>query len=416
MNSKLVSFSSTRGHELAARWDYGSAPPRAVALFAHCFTCSKDLKAVRRISRALVDRGIGVLRFDFTGLGESEGEFGETNFTSNVEDLLAAAEYLRRGHGAPSLLIGHSLGGAAALVGASEIPECKAVATIGAPSSTRHLQHSLLASNPQLAEADEGTTVVLAGRRFRLQKQLIEDLGKDRVETSVGRLGRALLVLHSPVDDVVDIDHARRIYQAAKHPKSFVSLDSADHLLLQNPADARYAAEVLATWAGRYLDLEEAPTATTDADEVGGLDPGEVVVRGGRSFVQDIRAGRHRLVADEPESVGGSDRGPNPYDFLLTALGTCVSMTLRMYANRKGWPLEAVEVRLRHQKIHARDCSECETAEGKIDRIDRTIELVGDLDPAQRQRLMEIADRCPVHRTLTSETFISTEEKTGDRT
>lgn len=361
-----------------------------------------------------MDRGIGVLRFDFTGLGESEGEFGETNFTSNIEDLLSAAEYLRRGHGAPALLIGHSLGGAAALVGASEIPECKAVATIGAPSSTRHLQRSLLDSNPQLAEADEGTTVVLAGRRFQLQKQLIEDLGKDRVEASVAELGRALLIMHSPVDEVVDIDHARRIYEVAKHPKSFVSLDSADHLLLRDPADARYVAEVLAAWASRFLDLEEEPEP--DAPISVSDEPGEVVVRGGRSFVQDIRAGGHRLVADEPESVGGSGRGPNPYDFLLTALGACVSMTLRMYANRKDWPLEAVEVRLRHQKIHARDCSECENAEGKVDRIDRTIELVGDLDPDQRQRLMEIADRCPVHRTLTSETFISTQEKTGDRT
>ena len=412
MISQRVSFSSTRGHALAARLDRAKGAPRAYALFAHCFTCSKDLKAVSRISRALVDRGFAVLRFDFTGLGESEGDFAETNFSSNLDDLLRAAEFLRENHRAPELLIGHSLGGAAVLTIAREVPECRAVATLGAPSDTQHLRHTLLRSAPELAEADEAE-VRLAGRPFRVRRQFLDDLAQDRVLRAVHKLGRALLILHSPVDDVVDVDHARRIYEAALHPKSFVSLDKADHLLLSNPADARYAAEVLSAWASRYIPSEE-PAASSEEAAAGGdptppLAPGEVQVTGGSSFVNQVRAGRHQLQADEPESVGGTDTGPTPYDFLLAALGTCTNMTLRMYADRKGWSLEGSEVRLRHHKIHARDCEECESESGKVDRIDRTLEIRGDLDDDQRARLVEIADRCPVHRTLTSETVIRTQ-------
>jgi putative redox protein len=376
-------------------------------LFAHCFTCSKDLLAVTRISHALVDRGIAVLRFDFTGLGESEGDFAETNFSSNLDDLLTAADYLRQNHRAPQLLIGHSLGGAAVLAVAAKVPECRAVATLGAPSNTSHLRHSLLRSNPELENADE-VEVQLAGRPFRIRREFLDDLAADHVEKAVHKLGRALLVLHSPVDEVVNIDHARKIYQAALHPKSFISLDKADHLLLKNPADAHYVAEVLAAWANRYLELEppgEPPTAAEPAQ----LAPGEVRVVGGpHGLGQDIFAGRHRLRADEPTSVGGKDTGPTPYDLLLASLGSCTSMTLQMYANRKGWNLTGVDVKLLHQKIHARDCEECETEGGKVDRIDRTLEIQGDLDDSQRNRLLEIADRCPVHRTMTSETVIHT--------
>ena len=409
VKSERLTFPGAFGHQLAARLDTSrSQPPRAIALFAHCFTCSKDLKAVRRISRALVDRGFGVLRFDFTGLGESEGDFADTNFSSNLDDLLAAADHLRQHLAAPQLLIGHSLGGAAALTIAAKIPEVRAVATLGAPSDTHHLRESLVRAAPELEEEDSAE-VHLAGRPFRVKKQFLDDLAESRVLDATARLDRALLILHSPVDETVDVDHARRIYQAAKHPKSFVSLDDADHLLLKNPADARYVAEVLSAWAGRYVELEDEPepTAAPAASDGAPLVPGEVRVTGGTTLRQEILAGRHRLVADEPVRLGGGDEGPNPYDFLLAALGTCTNMTLRLYADRKGWPLEGVDVRLKHAKVHRDDCEECESDDKRVDIIEKELVILGDaLDDAQRARLLEIADRCPVHRTLTSETVI----------
>ena len=409
MKSERWTFAGALGHELAGRFDTADeGTPRVVALFAHCFTCSKDLKAVARISRALVERGLGVLRFDFTGLGDSEGDFAETNFSSNLDDLLAAAQALRERVAAPQLLIGHSLGGAAMLAVAGQIPEARAVATLGAPSDTQHLRDSLLTAQPELATAEKAR-VQLAGRPFEVRRQMLDDLAESRVLDAVRSLGKALLVLHSPVDEVVDIDHARRIYQAAKHPKSFISLDDADHLLLRSPADARYVAEVLAAWASRYLDLEADEPAATDDGEP--LPHGEVRVVGGKSLLQDVRAGRHRWRADEPEDLGGQDQGPNPYDLLLAALGACTNMTLRLYADRKKWPLEGVEVRLRHEKIHRKDCDECTGNDRRVDRIDREISLQGDLDEAQLERLMEIADRCPVHRTLTSETILRSERR-----
>lgn len=415
MKSEKVSFQGALGHDLAARLDRSKdVEPQAYALFAHCFTCSKDLKAVSRISRALVERGFGVLRFDFTGLGESEGDFPETNFTSNIEDLSAAADFLRRHYQAPKLLIGHSLGGAAVLTVAGEIPEAAAVVTIAAPSSTDHLADNLISSNPELEEKGEAE-VTLAGRSFRLKRQFIEDLRVDRVLRAVRELDKALLIFHSPVDDTVSIEHAAKIYKAANHPKSFITLDHADHLLLENPADARYVAEMLATWSSRYLDLDAADVAgeaekdTEDGDhgeaEKEAEAAGVVVVRGGASGLQvDVRAGRHRFVADEPTSVpGGKDQGPTPYDLLLAALGACTTMTLRMYADRKEWDLAGLEVKLEHEKVHAKDCQDCETEKGKIDEIQREITLDGELDDEQKERLMEIADKCPVHRTLHSE-------------
>lgn len=406
MNSERVTFPGSLGHELAARLDRPEGEVAAYALFAHCFTCSKDLKAVRRISQALVEKGLAVLRFDFTGLGESEGDFADTDFSSNLDDLRSAVDFLRRRDRAPQLLIGHSLGGAAVLTMAGEIPEVRAVATLGAPSDTQHLRDNLLSSAPELGEEAEEAEVRLAGRTFRIRKDFLDDLNEQRVLAAVRKLDRALLILHSPIDDVVGIEHAARIYKAALHPKSFVSLDGADHLLLERASDARFVADILAAWSARYLDLE------SDDDEADGeeepLPHGEVVVRGGPSGLkQDVRAGRHRLVADEPKKYpGGTDRGPNPYDFLLMALGSCTTMTLRLYADRKDWELEGVEVRLRHRKIHAEDCADCATEKGKIDEIEREIVLTGELDDKQRVRLLEIADRCPVHRTLTSETAI----------
>ncbi len=406
IKSQRVTFPGAFGHDLAARLDRSEETPRACALFAHCFTCSKDLKATARISRALVERGIAVLRFDFTGLGESEGDFADTNFSSNLEDLLAAVEYMRANHEAPKLLIGHSLGGAAVLATAGRVPEAVAVATLGAPSDTGHLGEGILRSAPELEAADEAE-VVLAGRPFRVRRQLIDDLAEQSVLSAVRKLDKPLLILHSPVDDVVDVDHARRIYQAAKHPKSFVSLDDADHLLLEDPADARYVAEVLAAWSGRYIGGAEESAAAPAAASEPVLEHGEVRVVGAASgFRNRVLAGSRELVADEPASVGGTDAGPNPYDYLLAAIGACTNMTLRMYANRKQWPLEGVESRLKHSKIHARDCQDCQSESGRIDVIEKELTVHGPLSEEQRERLLEIAGRCPVHRTMTSETVI----------
>ncbi len=398
-SSEKVRFPGALGGQLAARVERPAGSPRAWALFAHCFSCSKDLKAVGRITRALTERGFGVLRFDFTGLGESDGDFADTNFSSNLDDLVAAADFMRRELAAPSLLIGHSLGGAAVLAGAERIPESRAVATIGAPSDTKHLVGNLLADHPELEHAEEAE-VRLGGRPFTVKRQFLEDLREHTLEDSIAKLGRALLVMHSPVDETVGIEHAGRIYGAARHPKSFVSLDDADHLLLRDEKDARYAAEVLASWAGRYLPAD-------DGSDVA-LEEGTVSVRGGRGFVQEVRAGKHRMIADEPERVGGEDRGPGPYDLLLASLGACTSMTLRMYADRKKWPLEGVGVTLRHRRVHAKDCADCESETGLVDEIEREIEITGELDAEQRERLMEIADRCPVHRTLHNEIKVRT--------
>ena len=399
MPSERVEFTGSQGDVLAARLDRPLAAPRAYALFAHCFTCSKDIFAASRIARALAAYGVAVLRFDFTGLGSSQGEFANTNFSSNVEDLVRAADYLRQHERAPAILIGHSLGGTAVLAAASRVPEAVAVATIGAPADPAHVSRLLAAQKAEI-ESEGEAEVVLGGRTFRIRKQFLDDLAGHKLDAAIGAMNKALLVLHSPIDETVAIDDAARIFTAAKHPKSFVSLDTADHLLTRH-ADAEYVAEVLAGWVGRYL-----PAAEAEAPPA--ADQGEVVVSetGESRFAQAIVAGPHRLAADEPASVGGADTGPTPYGLLLAALGACTTMTLRLYAERKKLPLEKVSVRLRHEKIHARDCENCETQEGKIDRIEREIVLEGALDGAQRQRLLEIAEKCPVHRTLHSEVLI----------
>jgi putative redox protein len=403
MKSEHLRFPGSRGQSLAARLDSPAGTPVAYALFAHCFTCSKDLKAAGWISSALTARGIAVLRFDFTGIGESEGDFAGTDFSSNVDDLVAAADFLRRERAAPSLLVGHSLGGCAVLAAAERIPEARAVSTIGTPSETEHLKQALVRLAPDL-EARGEAEVHLGGRPFRVRRELLDDLQEEHLRGVLERLHKALLIFHSPVDNIVGIDHARRLFEMAKHPKSFISLDMADHLLSEE-RDARYVGEVLAVWAGRYLEVEEAEGETKP--DLGAA--GEVLVVGSaHGFTQEIVAHRHRLIADEPAEVGGTDAGPTPYDLMLGGLGACTSMTLRMYADRKGLPLEGVKVRLRYSKVHAVDCVDCETKVAKIDHIDREIELLGTLDDVQRQRLLEIADRCPVHRTMTSKIDIVT--------
>ena len=401
MKNRKLEFAGHSGEMLAARLDAPDAAPRAYALFAHCFTCGKDIFAAARISAALVERGFAVLRFDFTGLGMSDGEFANTNFSSNVADLVKAADFLRENYAAPALLIGHSLGGAAVLAAASAIDEARAVATIGAPSEPLHLQKQF-ADRIDEIRAEGELEVQLGGRPFCIKKQFLDDLEASSIRANVERLGRALLVMHSPVDEIVDIDNARQLYVAARHPKSFISLDNADHLLSKR-RDAEYAASVLAAWAWRYLPEVETSQEDASADEA--LPEGQVEVSetGASQFATQVRAGRHVLPADEPLRVGGTDTGPTPYDYLLAALGACTSMTLRMYAQRKKLALEKVTVRLSHQRVHVDDCNDCDSVEGQIAEITRVIHLQGELSADERARLMEIADRCPVHRTLEHE-------------
>lgn len=414
MPSSKITFPGSQQAALAGRLETPDQPPRAWALFAHCFTCSKDSKAAAYISRALARAGFGVLRFDFTGLGSSDGDFANTDFSSNVDDLVAAANWLRAEHGAPALLIGHSLGGAAVLAAAGQIADCEAVATIGAPFDPAHVvQH--LGEGVEQIKSDGEATVQLAGRSFAVRRAFIEDLTSQKQTDRIRALRRPLMVLHAPRDATVGIDNAGQIFQAALHPKSFVALDGADHLLSQ-PGDAQFAADVIGAWAGRYLvaapSSDQPESALTAGRDEAALPEGtvQVVERGTGAFAVDIRSGRHRWISDEPTGVGGDDLGPGPYDMLVAALGACTVMTMRMYARQKKWPLDKVTVALSHGKIHASDCAECETRAGRVDRIERVITITGALDTTQRRRLMEIADKCPVHRTLHAEMLVVTRE------
>jgi len=396
-------FTGSEGQQLAAALDLPEREPIAYALLAHCFTCGKDVLAARRIAMTLAARSIAVLRFDFTGLGSSEGDFANSTFSSNVADLVRAADHLRETRQAPAILIGHSLGGAAILAAAGQIPDAKAVVTIAAPSDPAHVT-GLFADRIEDIRKNGESEVSLAGRPFRIKREFLDDIAEHGLMEHVAKLHKALLVMHAPTDDTVGIDNATRIFVTAKHPKSFVSLAGADHLLTRKN-DAAYVGDVIAAWATRYLD-PIAPEQDADFGEA----PRNVVVRETRNskFQQTVVTGPHRLLADEPVAAGGEDSGPGPYDFLLAGLGACTSMTMRLYADRKSLPLERVTVTLKHQKIHAEDCVECETKEGLLDQIDRVIAMEGALDADQRRRLMEIADKCPVHRTLTSEIRIVT--------
>jgi uncharacterized OsmC-like protein/pimeloyl-ACP methyl ester carboxylesterase len=398
-------FTGAAGHQLAAALDTPDGEISTYALFAHCFTCGKDVLAAKRIAVALAAKGIAVLRFDFTGLGSSEGDFANSTFSSNVADLVRAADHLRQTRQAPVLLIGHSLGGAAILAAAGQIPEAKAVVTIAAPSDPAHVTH-LFKDQVESIRTHGEVEVSLAGRPFRIKREFLDDVAEQALIARVKTLHKALLIMHSPTDDTVGIENATQIFIAAKHPKSFVTLAGADHLL-SGKRDATYAADVIAAWAERYIE----PDVVEPAIERGEA-PRHVVVRETRNskFQQTITLGPHRMLADEPVAAGGEDSGPGPYDFLLAGLGACTSMTMRLYADRKALPLDRVTVTLKHSKIHAEDCAECETRTGMLDQIDRVIKIEGALDADQQKRLMEIADKCPVHRTLTSEVRIVTTE------
>jgi uncharacterized OsmC-like protein/pimeloyl-ACP methyl ester carboxylesterase len=404
MRNERITFTGAGGAQLSARL---SLPPddrpRACALFAHCFTCSKDLVPIVNISRAMTQQGLAVLRFDFTGLGESDGDFAGTTFSSNIDDLLAAAAFMERELEAPAILVGHSLGGAAVLQAAARLPSVRAVVTIAAPFDPAHVTNLFVDSLADI-ESRGSATVTLAGREFTVSREFVRDLDNHRVEQTLASLRRPLLILHSPVDRAVGIDNAALIYEAARHPKSFISLDDADHLLTQE-RDSRYVGSVIAAWVDRYLD----PVPEPESVEALRADNRVTTRTAADAFRTEIRARGHSLIADEPRAVGGDELGPTPYDLLAAALGACTTMTIGMYARRKEWSLEESVVRLSHSRVHAEDEERCENAEARMDRIDRELTLIGSLSDEQRRRLLEIADRCPVHRTLSAGVRITTE-------
>lgn len=402
-NQETLTVPGTGGESLAGRLDLPAGEPRAYALFAHCFTCGKDNTAAREVARTLTDHGFAVLRFDFTGLGQSGGDFAATTFSSDIADLVHMADHLREQRAAPSLLIGHSLGGAAVLAAAERIPEVRAVATIGAPYAPEHVTHLFAGDIPEIESAGEAD-VTLGGSTFRVGRDFLTDISEQRQHDRIAALTRPLLILHAPQDTLVDIDNARQLFDTAPHPKSFMDLDGTDHLLSRS-GDARFAGEVIATWAGRYT------TPPSDGhDESPGARSVRVAETSAGKFTQRITTGSHTWAADEPESSGGADSAPDPYQLLLSALGACTSMTLRMYADRKGWDLRNTTVTLNHDRLHARDCDNCETTDGRLDRIVREVHIDGNLDEQQRAKLLAIANKCPVHRTLKSEIVIETDE------
>jgi len=401
MRSSKISFTNKQGEELSGRLDLpADQDPHNFAIFAHCFTCTKDFSAVRNISKALASEGFGVLRFDFTGLGDSDGDFADTNFSSNIEDLSCAAAYLEEHFKAPSLIVGHSLGGAAAIFAASEIDSIQAVATIGAPSNPVHVQKQLgdkIATIQQEGEA----VVTLAGRDFTFKKQFIEDLETCSCTEAAGDLHKALLILHSPQDATVSIKNAEEIYHAAHHPKSFVTLDGSEHLLIDKK-NAAYVGKVVAGWAARYIDVPKEEVIKTTHDVVASLDDED-------GFTTQMKLGKHYMKADEPIRVGGNDYGPTPYEFLAGSLSACTAMTIQMYAKRKGWLIENVQVHTSYSRDYAQDCGACgDDPSAKIDTFIREIYLEAELDEKQRERILEIADKCPVHKTLHNETQVIT--------
>lgn len=403
--SKRVDILGHSGSKLSASLDLPNGNPRAYAIFAHCFTCSKNFTATRHISASLAEQGIAVLRFDFTGLGSSEGDFASTNFSSNVADLLLAADHLRENYQAPSIMIGHSLGGAATLVAAGSVPEVMAVVTVGAPADANHVTHNFGADLSKI-ESDGKAEVTLGGRKFTIEKQFLDDLAASSVESHTANLKKPLLVMHSPIDQTVGIENAQDIFLAAKHPKSFVSLDQADHLLSKKQ-DSIYVANTIAAWSARYLPEAEVPVIEFDG----------VLVRetGNGKFQNEVIVGPHKLLADEPASYGGTNTGPTPYEYVAAGLGACTNMTLRLYTQRKGWDIGEFSVVVTHNKVHAQECETCDEETkakgGKVDVFHRTISVPQDVAPEIADKLLVIADKCPVHRTLHNKSTVTSEIK-----
>ncbi|MBR9922903.1 MAG: alpha/beta fold hydrolase [Bacteroidetes bacterium] len=402
MSSTKVHFTNKNGYELSAKLELPvDQLPHTFAIFAHCFTCNKNLSAVRNISRALNMEGIAVLRFDFTGLGESEGDFADTNFTSNIQDLMAAAEFLSEEYMAPAIMIGHSLGGAAAICAGSHLESVKAIATVGSPAAPEHVSH-LLGEDVSEIEEEGAATVNISGRSFKVKKQFLEDIREQNLDEQLKNMRKAILFMHSPQDEVVSIENAATLYERAFHPKSFISLDGADHLL-SDKEDSQYVGQMIGSWAKRYIDLPKKEKLNAKK---------QVAVRlGEKGFTTEVMVRKHHLTADEPESVGGNDFGPTPYELVAAGLGACTAMTLQMYARRKKWDLREVTVHLDHYKDYTDDFQNPDDKKSQIDHFDRTIIVEGELDKKQKDRLLEIADRCPVHRTLHQDVKVLTEIK-----
>ncbi|EAS19237.1 putative hydrolase, OsmC-like protein [Flavobacteria bacterium BBFL7] len=400
MNFEKINFKNASGYELSGRLELpADRHPHNYAVFAHCFTCSKNFSATKNISRALTTAGFGVLRFDFTGLGDSDGDFADTNFSGNVDDLIAAIDFLKMNYQAPTLLVGHSLGGAAVIYASEKADSIKAVATIGAPSDTKHVRH-LFGDQLQAIVENGEATVQLSGRPFKIKEQLLNDLNEQKVTQTLKNLRKPVLIMHSPQDNTVGIQHAEKLYHAALHPKSFVSLDGADHLLM-NKKDSKYVGEVIAGWSSRYIDVKEDISLASRHNVVASLDNISL-------FTTQMRAGKHYLTADEPTSIGGNDFGPTPYELLSSGLAACTVMTIQMYARRKKWLIENVECHVDYDKQHALDCENCEDDHAKIDTFTREIKITSDLDEKQLKRILQIANKCPVHKTLHSETQVIT--------
>jgi len=400
MNLQKVNFNNKEGQKLIGRLEFpADRQAHNFALFAHCFTCTKNLSAVKNISKALTANGFAVLRFDFTGLGESDGDFADTNFSGNVNDLIAAADFLKKNYEAPSLIIGHSLGGAAVLFAAAEIESINAVATIGAPSNPKHVKH-LFKSGLEEIKVKGEAVINLSGRDFKIKKQFVDDLESKSLPETAKSLRKPLLIMHSPQDETVGIKNAEEIYGAAHHPKSFVSLDGADHLLFDKK-DSIYVGEVISGWAKRYLSINARVDSKLKSKHqvIASLDNGD-------GFTTQLKVGNHYMLADEPLSFGGNDYGPSPYELVSAGLSACTVMTIQMYAKRKGWLIDNVEVHTSYSKVHIEDCENCESTNAKIDTFHREIKLNGDLDEKQKQKLLQIADKCPVHKTLHSDTQV----------
>ncbi len=404
MPTETLSITAAAGHALEGALEMPTGLVRGAAVFAHCFTCTKQSRAAISVARALATQGIATLRFDFTGLGGSEGDFGRAGFATDIADLVAVAGALKERFDAPLLLVGHSLGGAAVLAAAHELgaDNVAAVATIGAPSDVPHVLHIIKGDHAAIRADGEGP-VTIGGQSFSVSREFLEKTEAVDLLDLVKQLRLPYLALHSPTDTIVGVEHASALFQAAFHPKSYVSLAGADHLLTDR-ADAEFAAETIAVWAKRYL-----PTLDT------GLLPetGVVVKTGHGKFGTEVHTASHRFIADEPRSYGGDDTGPTPYDLLNAALGTCTVMTMKMYTDRKGWPVQGYNVHVTHEREHAKDCDHCEDeGEGaQIQSLNRTIEVLGDdLTDEQRAKIIAIADKCPVHKTLEGHLHIHTKE------
>lgn len=403
MNTVRLEIENRKGLKLQAYLELpANQKPNHFAIFAHCFSCNSNFNAVKNISRSLSNHGFGVLRFDFTGLGRSEGEFAESHFSANVEDLLDVSAFLEKNYKAPSLLVGHSLGGAAVIVAASKLENVKAVATVGAPATVGHVTHLFSHGIDDIPEKGE-VEVKIGGRPFKINQEFVNDFSKTDLPEIIKDLRKPLLVMHAPFDKVVGIENAHEIYHNAIHPKSFVSLDDADHLL-SRPKDSIYVGKMIGTWVERYFEQEENKMISTEGEQlVGHLNLLE------DNFTTSIQTKKHSFIADEPESVGGNDFGPSPYDFLSAGLAACTVMTLKMYAERKKWDLQEVFVYITYSKKHSDDLDIAVDTPTRFDHLKKKLKFIGNLDEKQRQRLKEIAAKCPVHKTLQSKIIIETE-------